>query len=460
MNINFHRVTHSLPNPSAHSHARDNLARGQIVGLAFLAVAAGCFPPPIGSEGDETSDSETGNLGDGDGDPGDGDGDPGDGDGDPCGAAPIVTCTTPDDCWASDASWTAEARATEADHVVAPGIWVPYDIGDGYQCWELDGVGTHACIVETCGANLLGTPADEMPLEPDPSCEFTGVWESTALGVDGCYGIIHGVAVKLRDDTCVAELPDAWGEELADVWLHSCDINGTTVECCAAVRTEATHMSSVSALAGGLIASWGDEPLFAGAGMLEKPWVSDGSTRTGRVHWDHCGLPPNGDNPTTRTFELHATDHELGVTDFDSVTMEGGQIECPNDWPCDAEVVVDCGGPDGCWASSSSWTGKAKAITQESVDAINAEPELFPPVALGVGDSCWQVGNSSVHICVVTACGMLIQGQPVADFTLAPAQPGCDFVGPWETTATVAEGNPAGGCVGVIDGVVFDLLPE
>jgi hypothetical protein len=261
-------------------------------------------------------------------------------------------------------------------------------------------------------------------------------------------------------DPCVGNLPIGWGEELVDVWLHSCDTNGTFIECCAAVRTEDGHLSVATAFAGGGGGTqwWGTYPLFAGAGELEGPWESDGSTRTDKVHWDYCGLPVNdvGENPTTRTFELHVTDHNLGVTGIDSVTMGGGKITCPDDWPCDGEQVVECS-DDGCWASSTSWTGEAKVISQETIDAIANDPELWPPVDLGLDHPCWQVSNSNLHICVVETCNELLYGQPVADLVLGPPSADCNYVGPWESTATILEGNPAGSCVGVIDGVAVVL---
>jgi hypothetical protein len=198
----------NLLNPSTLGYAsRAHFPNSNLLMLIGVLTASGCFPPPMSDAGDsmETETgfgSETSDL------PGDGDGDPGDGDGDSCNTTPTVDCSD-GVCWASDPTWTAEARATEADGIVTPGIWVPVNLGVGTECWELWGVGTHVCIAETCGARLLGTPADEMPLEPDLSCDdFTGVWESTAKSDDGhCYGVFDGVAVELRTgglEACLA----------------------------------------------------------------------------------------------------------------------------------------------------------------------------------------------------------------------------------------------------------------
>jgi hypothetical protein len=159
-------------------------------------------------DGDSTADTETGFetgeiSGDGDGDPGDGDGDPGDGDGDPNCEAPTLSCDG-DECWASAPSWTAEARATVVDGIVTPGIWVPIgDLGTGGECWELYGVGTHVCIVDTCGTNLLGVPIDELALDLGSECDFSGAWESTASAGGECFGVVDGVAIQLKSpDLC------------------------------------------------------------------------------------------------------------------------------------------------------------------------------------------------------------------------------------------------------------------
>ncbi len=319
--------------------------------VAFLAVLPGCFPPGFEDGTESFAGTETGITGDGD--PGDGDGDPG------CGMeTPSIACSD-GECWASAPSWTAEARATVVDHVIEPGIWVPVNLGVGTECWELDGVGTHVCIVEVCGERLLGTPADEMALEPPgPECGFIGVWDSTGAVGGQCFGIVDGVAVELRSDGgCFAPLPVGWGEELADAWIHSCNVAGTFVECCAAVRTEVGHLSEVSAIAGGEAHEWASAPLFADAGTLESVWISTGSTRFEWVSWDYCGLPLDVGDPTTRTFELRITDYELGVTASDSVTMAGSGIQChPNGWCCTSlapdEVCFYADVPGQCEAGS------------------------------------------------------------------------------------------------------------
>lgn len=133
------------------------------------------------------------------------------------------------------------------------------------------------------------------------------------------------------DPGCAMELPHDWAEGLADAWLHTCNVDGTRVECCAAVWTGADHLSVAYAFAGGGSYWWGTAPLFADAGELKNPYISNGKTRFGRVSWDHCGLPKNTADPTTRTFELHVVDHELGASASDSVTMGGGVIHCLDD---------------------------------------------------------------------------------------------------------------------------------
>jgi hypothetical protein len=189
-----HKIDTQAATRSLHTNGA-NIQHRVASGLAalLLFITAGCGPGSVDGDGGEVigEAEETGTGGDGDGD------------GDPAceGAAPTVTCSEPSDCWASAPSWTAEARATTGDGpgLIVPGIWVPVYLGIDAECWELDGVGTHVCIVDVCGEHLLGTPAAEMALEqPGPECDFTGVWESTMQGGDQCFGLIDGVAVDLR----------------------------------------------------------------------------------------------------------------------------------------------------------------------------------------------------------------------------------------------------------------------
>jgi hypothetical protein len=165
--------------------------------LSSLLIPA-CWPGQIsdGGEISPTADSETG-LGDGDGDSGDGDGDMA------C-EAPTVACS--DGCWASSPTWTAEAEATVVNGIIEPGVWVPVDLGLDAECWELDGVGTHVCVVDVCGVHLLGHPANEMAFDqPGSECDFTGVWSSTATAGGLCFGLVNGVAVELRGgESCTA----------------------------------------------------------------------------------------------------------------------------------------------------------------------------------------------------------------------------------------------------------------
>jgi hypothetical protein len=146
--------------------------------------------------------------GDGDGDPGDGDGD-----GDPCGAgAPSVACTDMNKCWASDPGWTADAKAITEEAIinaVGAGIWIPADLDVGDECWALIGSDHHVCIVNVCGALLFGQPAGELPLVP--GCDFAGVWESTAMAYDTCFGVIDGTAIELRDANAPYHAGDTWG---------------------------------------------------------------------------------------------------------------------------------------------------------------------------------------------------------------------------------------------------------
>jgi hypothetical protein len=243
MTSNSNGATPSLHNQQPRGHAAKH---GQIVGLlVFLTVGAGCFPPPMG-EGEESTDSETGECEpatldcpcadvdlDGDGivspggecnlglecvegvcgEGGDGDGDPGDGDGDPNCEAPTVMCEG-SECWASDPSWTAEANAATAETIAAAldaGVWLPADLDVGDECWSLLGSDQHACIVDVCGEHLLGQPASEIPLVPDIACDFIGAWESTAMAYDLCFGVTEGVAVELRDASEPFHAGDMWG---------------------------------------------------------------------------------------------------------------------------------------------------------------------------------------------------------------------------------------------------------
>jgi hypothetical protein len=190
---------------SLHSNSKMQLVGGL---TACLFTLVGCGPGGAFDGGDST-DGETGSDDSASGTAGDGDGDPGDGDGDECNmSAPTVTCADAE-CWAKSSSWTAEAAAT-TDGTMAPllegGIWVPANLGVGDECWTLFGTDRHVCIVDICGKHLLGQPADELPLEPGPGCDYVGVWESTATAYDTCFGVIDGVAVELREwaDACGA----------------------------------------------------------------------------------------------------------------------------------------------------------------------------------------------------------------------------------------------------------------
>lgn len=183
-------------------------AKRRIAGVGIIAIVwacSACFPGGMSMEGGSSTETGTASETGFDSGDGDGDGDPGDGDGDPAceGSTPVVTCSEASDCWASEPSWTAEARSTTAEAVALmldAGVWVPSDLDVGDECWTLLGTDRHACTVDVCGTLLLGTPATELPLEPPgPECEFTGVWESTMSGFGlPCFGLIDGVAVELR----------------------------------------------------------------------------------------------------------------------------------------------------------------------------------------------------------------------------------------------------------------------
>jgi hypothetical protein len=444
----------NLLNPSSLGYAsRAHFLNSNLLVLIGVLTASGCFPPPI-SDGGDSLGSETGFGSETSDLPGDGDGDPGDGDGDgePCdGPAPALACSDIDGCWASEPSWTASARASDADIIVTPGIWVPVELGVGSECWELWGVGTHACFVETCGVNLLGTPAAEMPLEPPgPACDFVGAWEATASIDDKCYGLLDGVAVELRT---TAEGPCSY--PLAPCPNDDCGADG---------RRNFTDMDCG---ADGCLGLWSGADLWSSmipiAELLESPPV-DPSTI-----WE-CEPDPDVDlctdldvNGTAECFRIDgefavAVQPSCAVGDVFAVDAGNDMCSAPDITPtgqCD-DVVVECVDQEGCWVTGPTWTGKAASITQESVDAI-INSDSWNPIDLGVGDACWAAGMSDLHICIASLCGELVVGLPATEFTLGAPQPYCDFVGPWDSAATVIEGDPAGGCVGVIDGVAVEI---
>lgn len=159
---------------------------------------------------DSGTDGETGAAGtdSGIGDLVDVDWTPGDGDGEPC-EQPLFDCNYAG-CWATHSEWTAEAHAVEQQTLDAAemvGTWHPVDIGVGDACWELGGSGEHVCVSDVCGTLLIGRPADELDIEPsDGTCDFTGVWSSTATGFGVCFGIVDGIAVELRSPSPFAEI--------------------------------------------------------------------------------------------------------------------------------------------------------------------------------------------------------------------------------------------------------------
>jgi hypothetical protein len=252
--------------------------------------------------------------------------------------------------------------------------------------------------------------------------------------------------------SCAGELPHDWAEGLVDVWLHTCEAEGTTVTCCVAAWVGDEHQGVVTPYSATGSNWWSTPPLFADAGELVGPWWSDGSTRYGQVSWDHCGLPRDDLDPAMRTFELRILDYALGATATDSVTMGAGSIVCPDEEPCEGQTSLECD-DSGCWASSPGWTGEAQAITQASIDqAVDAG--LWVPAELGAGDACWTVASSDAHICVVESCGVMLMGRPSNELQLGFASPGCSYTGSWSSTA-----SGLGMCLGTIDGLSVQLRP-
>jgi hypothetical protein len=119
----------------------------------------------------------------------------------PCEGATSLEC---DDsgCWASSDGWTAAAQTIDQaaiDQAVNGGLWEPAELAVGDECWTIVGSDAHICIVDSCGAKLLGRPADELNLDiAGPGCSYTGSWSATASSLGMCLGMIDGLAVQLR----------------------------------------------------------------------------------------------------------------------------------------------------------------------------------------------------------------------------------------------------------------------
>jgi hypothetical protein len=119
----------------------------------------------------------------------------------PCEGSTSLKC---DDtgCWASSDGWTGAAQAVvqdDIDQAVNGGLWEPADLAVGDECWTVAGSDAHICIVESCGAKLLGRPSNELGLDlAGPGCGYTGSWSATAGSLGMCLGLIDGLAVQLR----------------------------------------------------------------------------------------------------------------------------------------------------------------------------------------------------------------------------------------------------------------------
>ena len=166
--------------------------------------------------------------------------------------------------------------------------------------------------------------------------------------------------------------------------------------------------------------------------------TGSGSTGdTGSVGYDGLGLPDMGGD---------------GDGDGDSAAVD---LAPPDE--CTLHPVAVTNTPDQTWASSDSWTAFARAIEQDEINA-NLEIGAFISEVIIGGHQCWEL-QSGQHSCVVNVCGVLLLGQPMSELLVQPA-PECDFMGPWDATdeVSVIDGDLAGACIGIIDGVAIEIL--
>jgi hypothetical protein len=403
---------------SLHTNNKMQLVSGL---AACLFTLFGCGPGGAfdGGDGDvtsETGDNDTGTDTVGDGD---GDGDPGDGDGDGCNMpTPTVMCTDTE-CWASDPGWTADAAAT-TDESMAPlleaGIWVPVNLDVGDQCWNLHGTDRNVCIVDICGEHLLGQPADELPLELSPACDFVGVWESTWTAFDTCFGVIDGVAVELRSP---APAPgEMWGP---------CPVSDQgTIDLC-----NSEDLACVPAADGtaNICLPLGSCPDVVPLGIF------------GELGWGEACYPRCGQNSECFDGQICA------MSDAD-----GGSV-CAWPFACESNAAIECDDLNRCWAHEDGWPAQAQwadpADIQAGVDAGTLEP-----VDLGNGVECYILDGADYNPCVVRAGCTPLLGRPLLQLNLVASD--CAAVGgPW---SWVGEGVDAS-CWGLVDGIAVQLTP-
>jgi hypothetical protein len=456
---------------------------GLALTLAAIATCSACFPPMIGEgetgdteDTEDTSDDfETGDLS------GDGDGDPGDGDGDSCSPVATVDCTD-GECWASEASWTAQAQATESDHVIEPGLWVPVgDLGTGGECWELWGVGTHVCVVETCGARLLGHPADEMDLAPDDACDFTGVWDSTMGGDGECYGVIAGVAVELRVETptngCsfpLAPCPnnDCGVDGRRNLSDMDCGVDGclglwsgTDVWSTMILVTELMSMPTVDP-----VTVWDCDPapdadLCVNVGGSVFCYRLDGEFAT--TVQPSCAVSDDSvdvGNGMCSASDGVACDPGTSDCTCSSVDLDGNGVipfggECYDDLTCifglceEPEICMfttECDG-DTCWAKQEWWSAWAEYADPTVINDALVNGVIVPTnevVKTNIESDCYDVvGEPGKHVCVSVVDCVPLFGRPAQEEDGLSVSD-CAVSGPW----THALLNSSEQCMGVFGG--------
>ena len=115
----------------------------------------------------------------------------------------IETKCNPDNrCWAKSPAWDSSAQATTGTRIASAeqaGAWIPSPTTAGDDCWRLLGSDAHVCVVYLSQATLVGRPASELILTTaGPTCEFDGIWTSTAESLGLCFGLLDGVEIQLE----------------------------------------------------------------------------------------------------------------------------------------------------------------------------------------------------------------------------------------------------------------------
>jgi len=178
--------------------------------LLILTTCSACFPDAMmDGDGDTSGDDDGDSAGDSAGADGvpdmgdDGDGDEGSiGLGNDCASKPTIECDDLNRCWASNEGWPASAQWADPADIqdgVDAGTLVSVDLGNGAECYMLDGSADHPCVIYADCTPLLGQPLTELELVASDCAAVGGPWWWVGESDGGqCWGLVEGIAVRLK----------------------------------------------------------------------------------------------------------------------------------------------------------------------------------------------------------------------------------------------------------------------